>query len=380
MAARSVRCLVSNQTDFPMARVSSDHSSGEFTDPWYPPGTIQPRQVTEWRSESNGFMTGAIGSAKYSIQVSDGSGEHLEHIDIAWGNPFIGLNSASIAITNDFSGTASADLKGASFIESAGVPKNVQKVAGLDVEAWLDTLLFPPYIVSNATTGIHDTTAYYGINFEHSPQFVAGFGSSSPPPDTKSLPRTLNKNAKPTEWQGRWEGSNIYVDIWNLSKARMSAYVTDRTANPAIQFTQEFSLGKLTWVAEHLLSAAIDSPLSGGSAPISEVFRRATRTVKEGSDAYVSKNIAETFSGKASELAGKSGTILGAARLRNASQAVATLLENARASVHLMSGVSLTLYDVFSGGSKLELLYYQRTDQSGTILASALLEFVPELN
>jgi hypothetical protein len=319
-------------------------------------------------------MTGAIGSAKYSIGVFDGSGTHTEFVDIAWDNPYIGANSASISVTNDFSGTPSTDLDSASFIQSGSLP-NAQKVAGLDVEAWLDTLLFPPYIIANAVS-YNDTNAFYGISFQQPPQFQGDFPG---PPDLKNQPRKLNVNANPADWRGQWKDDNIYVTIWDSGNGRMTVYVTDRTSNPLLEFSQDVVLGVFGWVAEHTLGAAIDSPLSGGSAAVSQVLRAATHeALKANSHAF--KDVAEVFNRTAVNVAQKSGIKIGPARLRNATNAVATVIANARATILLVYGVSLTLYDVFSGNAKIgELISYQRTDSQGTILSSALLEFVPKL-
>src|SRR5262245_41748213 len=144
MPARTVRCLFSNQTEFPIVYESDDLSHGEYTGSWLPPQQVKPGEIGEWRSESDGIMTGTEGPAKSIINVPDSMVGHKEFIDIWWDNPYVGTNSADLKVTNDFGGTPSTDIREGHFIQSGGPPPNAMKVADTDVEAWLDTFLFPP--------------------------------------------------------------------------------------------------------------------------------------------------------------------------------------------------------------------------------------------
>jgi len=229
MAARSVICLLENRTDIPLIHVDHGHSSGEFTDPWYPPGVVEPRQVGEWRSESDGFMTGAIGFVKYSIIVD----RQRQLIELSRDN------QRGMTITNDFSGTTSTDI----------LPKaNI-------------------LVGTSAFGAFNDTTATYIVELES--KVFEGFAEPSP----RSRSQKLNLNANPAEWAGDWDAGNIYVTLHSAGDKRMTANVTDLTITPALQFTQDFDLGHPTWVAKHALSAALNNQLSGGFAPLAKIFR-----------------------------------------------------------------------------------------------------------
>lgn len=374
MAARSVRCLVSNQTPFTMNHVSDSHRfGGQFTDPWYPPATIASGHVAEWRSESDAFLAGAIGTARYSISVADNSeaGPHKEFIDIDWHNPYVGFNDANGSATNDFSGTPSTDLKVTHFIQSGSIP-NAAKVGDVDFEAWLDTLLFPPYILANAVS-YNDTNAFYGIQYQPAP--------APPPPqfqdeedavDLTTLPRKLNNEGNPAQWAGEWQGDGIYVTLFDLSGGRMSVSVTDRTANPMLQFAGEFTLGELSWVGQHMMNAAISQDL-GTHSHLSKVFRSAAASALHGV-----KDPSKVFNKAALTLAKKTSVRLNPAMVSKAATSTSIFKFSSLSTAYLVYGVSLTLYDVFAGNSKQgQLLNYKRCDSVGKTLADALLLSIP---
>jgi hypothetical protein len=95
MAAREFHGIIHNTWDSPLVEVMSDCDSGEWQDPWHPyevpgAGRIESQQSGEWRSESDGFMTGTSGVARWAVRVleiSEGV-EHFEFVQVNWSIPF----------------------------------------------------------------------------------------------------------------------------------------------------------------------------------------------------------------------------------------------------------------------------------------------------
>ncbi|MFT3776199.1 MAG: hypothetical protein QM820_63455 [Minicystis sp.] len=84
MAARSIDGTIVNNTSRRMIRTSANRESGKYTNE--PPGEIAPRAQASFRIESNGFMTGAIGSVTYRFEGVSGM------VDLHYSNPYIGSN------------------------------------------------------------------------------------------------------------------------------------------------------------------------------------------------------------------------------------------------------------------------------------------------
>ncbi len=70
MAARSTDVVFHNQTDFALVKVEDGLDHGIWTDPWQPPGVIGPHADGEWRSESDGVLTGTEGHVRYRVGSS----------------------------------------------------------------------------------------------------------------------------------------------------------------------------------------------------------------------------------------------------------------------------------------------------------------------
>jgi hypothetical protein len=95
MAAREFHGIIYNTWDNSLYRVADDCDSGQWQDPWYPSeipgaGKIDPQQSGEWRSESDGFMTGTSGWARWGVsvlEISEGV-EHFEYVQVNWSIPF----------------------------------------------------------------------------------------------------------------------------------------------------------------------------------------------------------------------------------------------------------------------------------------------------
>ncbi|MBU8900749.1 hypothetical protein KRR26_34600 [Corallococcus sp. M34] len=84
MAARSIDGIIVNSTGMNLIRTAITTESGKYTRD--PPSTIGPNTQESFRIESNGMMTGAIGSVVY--RIDGGGGDLVFH----YSNPFAGQN------------------------------------------------------------------------------------------------------------------------------------------------------------------------------------------------------------------------------------------------------------------------------------------------
>lgn len=385
MAARSVQCQLSNQTDAPFHYVSDHHEHGQFTDPWYPPAVIEPGAIGEWRTESDGFMTGTEGNVRYSTSVPDANGGHVEFIECHWDNPFIGSNNSSISVVEDFTGKPSKTLVAADYIQGGRVP-NLEKMASGDAEAWIDGVLFPIYIFANATS-YNDAKAFYGVRSGRPPDFVGTF----PGPQTGKKSSRLNTNSKPSEWAGRWGSKDVTITLVSLAgtvkgslvfgSKPMTAYITDRSVNPPLQFQQDFALGGMTWVADHILANAIDTSFSGGSEQVATALRASTlKVVAQTYDPKREEKPGDLFKRTAVSSAAEAGIHLNAARLEKASAAIVSFVNDSRGKVALANGVYLSLYDELTGGKVTGgFIRYERHGMLNSVDFAADLQYIPDV-
>jgi len=72
MAAREFHGVILNQWENPLVWNKDEVDGGEWQDPWYPSrgsGRIGTNTEAEWRSESDGIMTGTSGWARWGVRV-----------------------------------------------------------------------------------------------------------------------------------------------------------------------------------------------------------------------------------------------------------------------------------------------------------------------
>jgi len=103
MAARSVHVILDNKTSNELQHEHFDVTHGIFSS--YPPSPVQPFSRAEWVSESDGIFTGTAGSASYHLLfIKKGDDQilidvpDLNHLSLAWNNPFAGSNSYSQSV------------------------------------------------------------------------------------------------------------------------------------------------------------------------------------------------------------------------------------------------------------------------------------------
>ena len=61
MAARSVKCILENDTSLALTLANAELAHGIFATP--PPSAVPPKTTVGWEAESDGFMTGTEGHA-----------------------------------------------------------------------------------------------------------------------------------------------------------------------------------------------------------------------------------------------------------------------------------------------------------------------------
>jgi len=111
MAAREFHGLIKNEWENPLFHSADDVDGGDWQDPWYPSrvpgaGKINPQEEGEWRSESDGVMTGTSGWARWGVRVHDDINDvgpdgllgHAEFIQVNWGIPFYGAPNITFAV------------------------------------------------------------------------------------------------------------------------------------------------------------------------------------------------------------------------------------------------------------------------------------------
>ncbi|WP_057176780.1 hypothetical protein [Paraburkholderia caribensis] len=140
MAARSTEIALHNETDFPLVKIEDGLESGEWTDPWYPPAIIEPHRVGEWRSESDGFMTGTEGHVRYQFGSSGVVRSHVSAVSRKPGNLdlfFVGedgvVHTSWLSEGQDWSGITGWRRIGGVFPSNAPIAAVARRPDNLDL-------------------------------------------------------------------------------------------------------------------------------------------------------------------------------------------------------------------------------------------------------
>ena len=316
-------------------------------------------------------MTGTEGRARYRISSNGGT----EFIDLWWDNPFVGGNKSSIAIVQDFTGKPSQAFEGANHIDGSP-PPNLEKMSEGDVEAWIDAVLFPPYIVANASSA-NDATAVFAIR-EKAQVSSPLFGAQGSGPRSSRI----NTAQKPAEWEGLWANNAVSVSIFSHGGGSMSANITDTTANPILQFEEPFRLGQLGWAFNAFalgmhqeLYTIADNKVS------SSIIQAVGKTINVNREDR--ERVPSTFREVAETSLRERKLTVPETKLVRFSKAASAVAKMPRSSVMLSHGVCLTLYDDIENGRKVgsHMLYERLTSIiAGRILASERLTFYPMLH
>ena len=370
MAARSVHIFFKNLTDETLVRVDEGLDWGIYTEPWFPPQTIAPGEVGEWQTESDGFAQGTEGHAKYRLS----NGNLTEFVEVKWDNPFIGANRSSISIKEDFSGEDSKVFEGANTINGDPPPNWVKMKEG-DVEAWIDAILFPPYIFANASSA-NDANATFAIRRKSvvsSPLFEA-------PSDAPKSSR-VNTALKSEEWAGLWGGDGVSVTLTALGGRNMSAHILDVTGEGELQLQENFTLGGHSWTTTALVVGVRNELRAATPGVVTAITQAAARSIAGVRDVGRG-DTASTVRSAVRDTLEVHGARLSEGKLATISRTAASLAAIPRSTAMLSHGIGLTLYDNFTGSHKSgSTLLYERVGLVlGQRIVSRWLSFYPMLH
>jgi len=373
MAARSVHVYFKNLTDETLVLEGERLNHGIYTDPWHPPKIIAPGAIGQWQSESDGWFRGTAGWASYRIPT----GDRFEFAQLDFGNPYIGGNESNISIVEDFSGQKSKLFEGANTINGDPPPNWVKMTEG-DVEAWIDAVLFPPYIFANASSA-DDANATFAIRRKP----VVSSPLLGPQSDA---PRSsqVNTALKAAEWSGLWGGDGVSATLTSLVGHNMNAQILDTTVDPELHVQENFTLGGHAWTMNSLVVGIQNefgtarNANNGAVLAITSAAAQSISMLREKVPADAVSTV-QTAVGAALEAR---GARISESKLLSISKTTVALATIPRTSVILSHGISLTLYDDFQDGHKTgsRLLYERTSTARGKRLASHWLSFHPILH
>ena len=292
---------------------------------------------------------------------------------MTWDNPFIGANKSSISVKEDFSGEDSKVFEGAHTIDGEPPPNWVKMKEG-DVEAWMDAILFPPYIFTNASSA-NDANATFAIRRKRvsSPLFEV-------PPDGPKSSR-VNTALKSEEWAGLWGGDGVSVTLTALGGRKMSAHILDVTGEGELQLQEDFTLGGHSWTTTALV-VGVQSQLRAASPGVVTAITQAAARSIAGARVGGRGDTASTVRSAVRDALEVHGARLSEGKLDTISRSAASLVAIPRSTVMLSHGIGLTLYDSFTGDHKSggTLLYERVGLILGPRIVSRWLSFYPMLH
>lgn len=97
-AARSTTVLLVNATGCELSSAGYGLAHGRWTEE--PPEYIDPGTQASWASESDGFMTGTAGDAKFRTSDCANPALRRKVVQVQWANPFFGSSSYNYAGTD----------------------------------------------------------------------------------------------------------------------------------------------------------------------------------------------------------------------------------------------------------------------------------------
>jgi hypothetical protein len=191
----------------------------------------------------------------------------------------------------------------------------------------------------------------------------------------------LMVDATPTQWAGEWRQGSVRVQISRQGWNRLTATITDGSSNPPMSIIDTFSIGPDS-IKENLGDhQQINTLIQDSSRDQSQnkLFEKAAHIVL--AEATPSQDVPSTAArftsvaaaGLHQEHQGVTGTIdeRGSQRM---GRDLTDIIADSRAVVHLTSGIVLSLYGVFEGGSQVsERLHFQQIDD-GDLVTDVMLD------
>jgi hypothetical protein len=97
-SAREVEVFMTNSTRCDLVLVTARLDHGEWVR--FPPRFVERGDTVDWRSDSNGVLTGTEGEADYVTQGCRNPANNTKRIHLHWNNPYVGSNSYDAAGTD----------------------------------------------------------------------------------------------------------------------------------------------------------------------------------------------------------------------------------------------------------------------------------------
>jgi hypothetical protein len=377
MPVRSFRLFIKNTSEDVRLHKRNEHLCwGSWTShEWMPPMDILPGEEKGFQSESTSgsFATGTEGWAKY--EVVDSSNQGLGMVFAYWDNPYalgntyFGCDKAFDDVTApcDDSPDSSGDTSDFSSARP-GKPDNFDlfRISMGQTESAM---------TSPFTAGILPNCEAHA-EFVFRPSVSGSFGSLG----QKSVAPIVD--AVGSNWTGDWTGGSITIKIrqtlWNV----LQVSVVDETANPALTFSETFSIGENS----RIVQTAIDSvsTLTGDTSnatlaravkmTVSDALRKVPATQPQSA---ISPRIIGALLTAADDLS-ISLTTKGISKI---ARQIAAAHSKSRYQAWLSHGVALELDWILQGGIKVgEQIHYMRVLRSGVVAADAILQVVPSIH
>jgi hypothetical protein len=344
------------------------------------------------QSESDGFMTGTEGYAKYDVDGPGGGKRGL--IYVYWNNPFYGVTHfryqlADTDVVPDChvesqSGGSGFDSSHLSFTFEFGALGHTE--SGTDVTAPGDllnliigsaTLGTNPAVVFTSLAGIiKDPVLYLQVN-DHDPsapqptppQFFGDLGHKSWRPMV---------DATPEQWMGHWGHGRVSLNITDTqAEPSLFATVADWTVSPPLSLNESFTPGAegLLIAAAPLINSAVQ--FHGHDVLLRPAFAKAARTVlKRATETHMSAEIAASaFKEVVGSVATSIPTSVVHAKAEIIGKAIGNLLKDKGGVAYLSHHVALRLFGIFQSGTQTgSQILYQRLYPDGSPRSSVMLD------
>jgi Aegerolysin len=391
MPARTFRVLIKNTTEDTRLHLRDAHlCGGEWTSSdWNPPQDIQPGELKGFQSESDGFMTGTEGWAKY--ETVDASNNGFGMVYVYWDNPYYGRTY--FGLDKDFNDVkADCDVDDSSGGGSTFGAPNPQKPDNFD-------LLFSSLGYTESGTSSRTLTADELANMGLTPWTWPGLvgilkdpvlttnfvvRAAPPPPQFGDLGKqTLAPltDAVAANWTGEWSSDSVNIQITQTAWDMLQISVSDKTANPTLEFTETFAIGDRSRIIQSALDSV--SALTGQGTndtlaralklTVSDALRGVSPTQSRGA---TTPRIIRALISATDTLS----TILTTKGMSKVARTIADAHVKSRWQVWLSHGVGLELYWIIQGGGRVgERIHYQRVVGAGIVAADTMLNFVPAI-
>jgi|GEM_PF-3330364 len=382
MPARTFRVVIHNTSNYLRLVKTFDHLCwGDWTPGgWEPKSAIEPGASAGFQGESGGPLSGTEGYVKYDVVGPD---RHHGMIYVYWDNPFYGVTTFRvIKAADDVAPDCDYDPPegGSGFSDSSQLDFNLVKTGFRYTDSGGVITDMTDFV--NVAVGPASLIGLLGIVKDPELDFeLVDSDQTTDFAPTGVMSMKLMVDATPTQWAGEWRQGSVRVQISRQGWNRLTATITDGSSNPPMSIIDTFSIGPDS-IKENLGDhQQINTLIQDSSRDQSQnkLFEKAAHIVL--AEATPSQDVPSTAArftsvaaaGLHQEHQGVTGTIdeRGSQRM---GRDLTDIIADSRAVVHLTSGIVLSLYGVFEGGSQVsERLHFQQIDD-GDLVTDVMLD------